>query len=119
MSSFKCSGCGRTDFFTSHGLTNHKKKCARKLLGKAMAPVRERNRQVRAHAPSEGGSGMQEYVIWMDSGYDDGDEGSGSQRLDKTYMASSEDEAIRKAVRAGAIDEVDADYASAQISRRK
>ena len=117
MSSFKCSGCGRTDFFTSHGLTNHKKKCARKLLGKAMAPVRASNRQARTHTTSSGGSGMQEYIIWMDSVDEDRED---SIPLGGTYMASSEDEAIRKAVRAGAIDEVDADYASAQIrSRRK
>lgn len=27
MASFKCSGCGRTDFFTSHGFAKHGRKC--------------------------------------------------------------------------------------------
>lgn len=27
MASFKCSGCGRTDFFTPHGFAKHGRKC--------------------------------------------------------------------------------------------
>lgn len=33
MASFKCSGCGRTDFFTSHGFAKHGRKCKGKSSG--------------------------------------------------------------------------------------